>query len=57
MLVIVRWHSQSVVSHSEMIESLPPVARYLATGDSSTLRHDEVCPARANSLDVAPGIS
>lgn len=50
----VRWQMKSFVSHNEMIESEPPVARYLAVGCSSTVRHEDVCPCSLNSLGSGP---
>lgn len=50
MLVMVLWHTQSVVSHSAMIESDPPVARYRPVGCSSADRHDDVWPFMRNSF-------
>lgn len=48
--VKVRWQIQSVVSHIQITESVPPEARYLPLGDSSTDRQDEVWPFMVNSL-------
>lgn len=50
MSVKVRWQIQSVVSHMQITESVPPEARYLPLGDSSTDRQDEVWPFMVNSL-------
>lgn len=49
MSVKVRWQIQSVVSHTQITESVPPDARYLPLGESSTDRQDEVWPFMANS--------
>lgn len=55
--VNVRWQIQSVVSHMQITESVPPEAKYLPLGDSSTDRHDEVWPFMVNSLVSAVGPS
>ena len=47
----VRWQIQSLVSKRAMIESAPPVARYLPVGESSVVRQEAVCPCSMNSVD------
>lgn len=57
MSVKVRWQIQSCVSHRQMTESVPPEARYLALGLSSTDRQEEVWPFIMYSLvESAPSI-
>lgn len=56
MRVTVRWQIQSFVSNREMIESAPPVARYLPVGESSAVRHEAVWPFNMNSVDP-PGFT
>ena len=53
MLVIVLWQIHSWVSHSAMIESEPPVARYRAVGCSSAVRQLDVWPLNANSRSAS----
>lgn len=52
MSVKVRWQIQSVVSHMQTTESVPPEARYLPLGDNSTDRQDDVWPFMVNSPGV-----
>lgn len=47
----VRWQIQSLVSKRAIMESAPPVARYLPVGESSTVRQGAVCPLSMNSVD------
>lgn len=48
--ISVRWQIQSVVSHSAMIESEPPVARNRAVGCISIERQEEVWPLSVKGL-------
>lgn len=48
--VKVRWQIQSVVSHMQITESVPPEARYLPLGDNSTDKQEEVWPFMVNSF-------
>ncbi len=47
----VRWQIQSLVSQRAIVESDPPVARYLPVGDISAVKQDDVWPWRRNSSD------
>src|SRR5690348_9284661 len=55
--VMVLWHIQSVVSHSAMTLSSPPLARYRAVGWMSIEMHDDVWPLSENSAASPPSSS
>ena len=52
-MVLSQFHSP--VSHIEMSESVPPVARKRLNGCSSAEMHEDVCPRNTNS-DSASGL-
>lgn len=51
-LVTVRWHVHFAVSHSAIMASEPPVARWRPVGLKATVRHSDVWPRSANSAPV-----